>query len=82
MTEKNLIVIRVVVAKDLWQEVVALPARLMGEAELTLNRSATKAATLAAYITGCHTRRSAVLISKKQSHPTRRPDHFGLSPTL
>lgn len=48
MTEKNLAVIRAVMATDLWQEVITLPTRLMRDAELTLNRSPTKAASLAA----------------------------------
>lgn len=47
MTAKNLAVIRAVMASDVWNEVTALPARLMHEAEMQLNRSPAKAATTA-----------------------------------
>lgn len=47
MTEKNLAVVRAVMVSDVWSEVTALPARLMREAEMQLNRSTAKAATTA-----------------------------------
>jgi integrase len=48
MTEKNLGVIRAVMASDVWGQVIALPERFMAEAERLLNRSPRKAAALAA----------------------------------
>jgi integrase len=48
MTEKNMVVVRAVIMTDIWQEVIALPVRLLRDAELKLNRSPTKAASLAA----------------------------------
>ena len=47
MTEKNLAVVRAVMAGDVWSRVAGLPALLMREAEAMLNRSPRKAAALA-----------------------------------
>ena len=48
MTQKNLAVIRAVMATDVWSRVVRLPEQLMVEAERTLNRSVSRAASTAA----------------------------------
>lgn len=47
MTEKNLTVVRAVMASDVWIRVTDLPALLMREAEAMLNRSPRKAVALA-----------------------------------
>lgn len=47
MTEKNLTVVRAVMAGDVWNRVTSLPALLIREAEAMLNRSPRKAAALA-----------------------------------
>lgn len=47
MTEKNLAVIRAIMASDVWGRVTELPQLLLREAEAMLNRSPRKAAALA-----------------------------------
>lgn len=47
MTEKNLTVVRAVMAGDVWTRVTGLPELLLREAEALLNRSPRKAAALA-----------------------------------
>ena len=48
MTDKNLTVVRAVMAGDVWSRVTSLPELLMREAEAMLNRSPRRAAALAA----------------------------------